>query len=199
MYSAYQALIFDMDGTVIDSLPAHQKAWEYILERYHIPYTPQVMNYLNGWPSLQTVEYLCERSGLQELDIQKISDEKEQFYREIAPTMVKPTPIVDIVKTYFGQKPLALGTGAMTHEATSLLKHLGIRDYFQVIVGADQVVAHKPAPDTFLRCAAMLGIEPKDCLVFEDAEAGLEAAKKANMSSIDVRTIWQGQYFVVDA
>lgn len=195
MYSGYQALIFDMDGTVIDSLPAHQKAWEQTLKRHGIPYTAQMMNHLNGWPALQTVEYLCEQAGITGLDMVAISDEKVALYKTIAPDMVKPTPIIKIVKEYYGRRPLALGTGASTEEATGLLEHLGIRNYFQVIVGADQVSAHKPAPDTFLRCAKRLGFDPENCLVFEDAEAGFEAAQSAHMDYVDVRTLWKGSYF----
>ncbi|CAG9000529.1 MAG: Fructose-1-phosphate phosphatase YqaB [Candidatus Celerinatantimonas neptuna] len=196
MYSRYQALIFDMDGTIINSLPTHQKAWEQILCKYKIPYTPKQMIYLNGWPSYQTVEYLCQQANITEMDIAQVSQEKEQLYNRLAPDSVTTTPVVDIVKEYASQKLLALGTGASTKEAVRLLTILGIKNYFQAIVGADQVIDHKPAPDTFLQCASLLAVKPEDCIVFEDAEAGFSAAKSAGMDFVDARTIWQGNYFI---
>ncbi|MFM2485784.1 beta-phosphoglucomutase family hydrolase [Celerinatantimonas yamalensis] len=194
MYDHYLALIFDMDGTVIDSLPAHQTAWEQILGQYHIPYTGAQMNYLNGWPALQTVDYLCQHASIHSLDIAAISAEKEALYQKIARKMVVPTPIVDIVKRY-AHKPIAIGTGATTLEASTLLAHLGIDTLFPVIVGSDQVKAHKPSPETFLRCAQLLDVAPEHCVVFEDAQAGFDAATAAGMTYVDVRNIWQGHYF----
>lgn len=196
MYSRYQALIFDMDGTIIDSLPTHQKAWEKVLNKYHIPYTPEQMVHLNGWPSYQTVEYLCQGSNITDIDISLVSQEKERLYSQMAPDLVTTTPLMDVVKEYTSEKSLALGTGASTEEAVELLSILKIKKYFQTIVGADQVKAHKPAPDTFLRCASLLGVKPQDCVVFEDADAGFTAAKAAEMDFVDVRTIWRGNYFV---
>lgn len=196
MYDKYAALIFDMDGTVIDSLPAHQRAWEQILAKYQIPYTPKVMNHLNGWPSLQTVDFLCDRAQLKHLDNVQISAEKEALYQQLAPQMVKLTPVIDIVKKYSGKKPIALGTGASTTEATSLLSHLGIVGLFDHIVGSDQVENHKPAPDTFLRCAKLLNVPSEQCIVFEDAQAGFDAAQAAGMAHFDVRTICKPSYFV---
>jgi len=73
--------------------------------------------------------------------------------------------------------------------AEQLLSHLGVRHYFDVIVGADDVENHKPFPDTFLRCAELLQVAPQDCVVFEDADFGIEAATRANMDVVDVRTL----------
>ncbi|CAG9295994.1 beta-phosphoglucomutase family hydrolase [Celerinatantimonas diazotrophica] len=196
MYDKYAALIFDMDGTVIDSLPAHQRAWEQILAKYQIPYTAKVMNHLNGWPALQTVNFLCSRAQIENLDNVQISAEKEALYQQLAPQMVKITPVIDIVKKYTGKKPIALGTGASTSEATNLLSHLGITELFDHIVGSDQVEKHKPAPDTFLRCAKLLNVPSDQCIVFEDAQAGFDAAQAAGMAHFDVRAICKPSYFV---
>lgn len=102
---------------------------------------------------------------------------------------VKPLPLIDVVKAYYGRKPMAVGTGSEHAMAEMLLQHLGLRDYFDVIVGADDVTKHKPEPETFLRCAELLGVRPDQCVVFEDADFGVEAAKRANMAIVDVRLL----------
>lgn len=102
---------------------------------------------------------------------------------------VKPLPLIDVVKSYYGRLPMAVGTGSEHSMAEMLLRHLGLRDYFDAIVGADDVTKHKPEPETFLRCAELLGVCPDKCVVFEDADFGVEAAKRANMAIVDVRLL----------
>lgn len=102
---------------------------------------------------------------------------------------VKPLPLIDVVKHYRGRSPMAVGTGSTHGMADRLLTHLGLHDYFDAIVGADDVIQHKPFPDTFLRCAALISVAPEHCIVFEDADYGIEAAKRANMAVVDVRTL----------
>ncbi|MDU4092480.1 MAG: HAD-IA family hydrolase, partial [Pantoea sp.] len=88
-----------------------------------------------------------------------------------------------------GRKPMAVGTGSEHAMADALLQHLNLRHYFDVIVGADDVTRHKPEPDTFLRCAALMGVDPEKCVVFEDADFGLQAAQAAGMAAVDVRLL----------
>ena len=84
---------------------------------------------------------------------------------------------------------MTVGTGSPRHLADKLLRHLGLRDYFVGIVGAEDVQHHKPFPDTFLRCAQLMQVEPEACVVFEDADFGIQAAQRANMAFVDVRTL----------
>ena len=81
---------------------------------------------------------------------------------------------------------MAVGTGAYTEEANTILKLCGLDQYVSAVVGADQVINPKPAPDTFLRCAELLGVTPEHCVVFEDSKLGLQAAASAGMVGIDV-------------
>jgi len=81
---------------------------------------------------------------------------------------------------------MAIGTGADTTEALLVLKQCGLEPYLDVVVGSDQVKHPKPAPDTFLRCAELLGVDPRQCVVFEDAKLGLQAATSAGMAAVDV-------------
>ena len=111
---------------------------------------------------------------------------------------VRPTALIDVVKKYHGIKPMAIGTGANTPEALLVLKQCGLDKYLDVVVGADQVKNPKPAPDTFLRCAELLGVDASRCVVFEDSKLGLEAAAQAGMAGIDVLLIHniQNDYYL---
>ena len=84
---------------------------------------------------------------------------------------------------------MAVGTGSEHRMAEMLLRHLGLFNCFDAIVGADDVQCHKPEPDTFLRCAELIGVPPEKCVVFEDADFGIQAAKSAGMAVVDVRTL----------
>jgi len=102
---------------------------------------------------------------------------------------VKPLPLIEVVKAYKGRRPMAVGTGSEHAMAVALLQHLGLCDYFSAIVGADDVKRHKPEPDTFIRCAELMGVPPARCVVFEDADFGLQAARAAGMDAVDVRLL----------
>ena len=88
---------------------------------------------------------------------------------------VRPLPLIEVVGNG-GRRPMSVGTGSESAVAEALLAHLGLRHYFSAVVAADHVVNHKPAPDTFLLCAERMGVAPEKCVVFEDADFGLQAA-----------------------
>ncbi len=102
---------------------------------------------------------------------------------------VRPLPLLDVVREWHGRRPMSVGTGSESVLAESLLNHLGVRHYFDAVVAADHVKNHKPAPDTFLLCAERMGVEPSRCVVFEDADFGIQAAKLAGMDAVDVRLL----------
>lgn len=101
---------------------------------------------------------------------------------------VEPLPLVEVVKSWHGRRPMAVGTGV---KAPSL-RHCWrtrLRRYFDAVVAADHVKHHKPAPDTFLLCAQRIGVQPTQCVVFEDADFGIQAARAAGMDAVDVRLL----------
>lgn len=187
MYDHFDGLIFDMDGTLVDSGKLHEKAWSATLERYSIPLDFALMRSLAGVPTKGTIEILLKHFQVPALaSLDEMNDFKEQFVHEHMHQFVKPTALMEVAEQYFGKKPMAVGTGAYTQEAQSILKICGLDRFIQVVVGADQVKNPKPAPDTFLRCAELLNLNPTQCVVFEDSHLGLRAAADAGMAGIDV-------------
>lgn len=187
MYDHFDALIFDMDGTLVDSGPLHERAWIAMLEKYGIPIDRPFMRSLAGVPTKGTIAILLEKFSLQPTaSLDEMTHEKEKFIHAYMADHVKPTALMDIVKAYHGKKPMAVGTGAHSDEAHTILKLCGYDKYFHHVVGADQVKNPKPAPDTFLRCAELLKADPRKCVVFEDSALGLQAAASGNMTGIDV-------------
>lgn len=199
MYDHYDALIFDMDGTLVDSGQLHEVAWTSTLDKYGIPLDRPFMRSLAGVPTKGTIEILLEKFNITATaSLDEMNDYKEKVVHENMHKYVKPTALMEVAQRYHGIKPMAVGTGAYTQEAETILKICGLDKYIDAVVGADQVQHPKPAPDTFLRCAHLLNVDPTRCVVFEDSKLGLQAAAAAGMAGIDVLLVHaiENDYFL---
>ena len=181
-----RALIFDLDGTLSDSLPVHMATWNKVGEVYGFKFDPQIMLEMTGRATIEFARRVVEQYNLS-VDPEEIVKLKQQAFWDSAQLLEPVNEIISVVKEYFGKLPLAVGTGASRKSTEVQLNELKMSHYFDVIVTADDVTCHKPNPDTFLKCAELLGVEPEKCQVFEDGDLGIEAAKKAGMIVTDVR------------
>ena len=181
-----EALIFDCDGTLIDTMPNHYRSWLITLEPFGIPFEEDEFYALGGWSTRAIAKRLGARHEV-DLDLDLIAKRKDETYERYLDDVQLLEPIAEIARAARGRTPMAVGTGGTREFCTRVLKKVGILDWFDVIVTADDVQHCKPAPDTFLLCAAQLGVLPTDCLVYEDTDPGMEAAYAAGMKAIDVR------------
>ncbi|MCK3658218.1 hypothetical protein A4G18_05730 [Pasteurellaceae bacterium Pebbles2] len=184
----YTALIFDMDGTIIDTMPSHAKAWRKVGEVLGYPIDGQIMYELGGAPVSTIARETMRRYQMPESLFDEVVRLKRQFGFEMVEQNATLLPAFDIIRTQHGKMPMALGTGSHSAMVNLLLEKFNLRPYFNAIVDADQVTHHKPHPETFLRCAELLQVSPKKSLVFEDADLGVQAGLAGGMDVFDVRT-----------
>jgi beta-phosphoglucomutase family hydrolase len=186
VYTGAKALIFDLDGTLSDSLPVHVSTWNKVGEKLGFTFDPQIVYEMTGRPTIEFAERIAKDFNLK-ASPQEIVKLKYEAFHSSMEALNPVAEVISIVKQYYGKLPMAVGTGASRKSADLQLKTLGISKYFDVVVTADDVILHKPEPETFLECARLLGIDPADCQVFEDGDLGIAAAKKAGMMVADVR------------
>jgi beta-phosphoglucomutase family hydrolase len=187
-----KGLIFDLDGTLADTMPLHLAAWLAAGRQFGVEITPFMINAMAGIPTIQTVVKLNENYGweLEPLEVKKF---KDFHYRKIKVKAGKEQaiiPVLKIAEKYKNQLPLAIGTGSARLNALETLRELEIIDWFEAVVSAEDVERHKPFPDTFLKCAELISVPPENCMVFEDGDLGILAAKNAGMQVMDVRELY---------
>jgi len=178
--SRAKALIFDLDGTLADTMPVHYLAYRNILRQYGIDYSYEMFMSLAGVPAIGTIKKINEIFGTS-LAPEEVGNAKEDEYEKIMHQMKPIEPVVELVKRYHGKLPMSVGTGGYRRLALKSLQIIGLDNYFDILVSAEDVVNHKPHPDTFLRCAELMGVAPGYCQVFEDGQPGMQAAKTAGM------------------
>jgi len=183
--SRYDAVIFDMDGTLVDSTAPHLDAWEMICDRYGYPCDRQFMATLSGVPTAGTVEILNQKFGLDH-PVEPLSFEKEALFLKLCQTPRRFESVYQILVEQAAIKPVAVGTGASREHALAQLEPLDMLHRLSALVTACDVLHGKPHPETFLTAAQHIGIAPNRCVVFEDTAIGMQAAAAAGMDCVRV-------------
>jgi beta-phosphoglucomutase family hydrolase len=183
-----RGLVFDCDGTIADTMPAHYKAWVQALGEHNVEF-PEAMFYeMGGIPTPRIIELLNERHG-HNMPVMETVNYKEGLFEQLIPQVMPIEPVVNVIREYDGKLPMAVATGGFRHICHKTLDVLGLRHKFKAIVTAEDVTHGKPSPDIFLEAARQLGVDPKLCLAFEDANLGVQAAEAAGMQVVDVRKL----------
>lgn len=181
-----KGLIFDCDGTLADTMPVHIAAWRDTFAAHGITCPADFIHGVKGMPAENIVAIFNRRYNHQ-IDAAAFAAEKNRRARERLATAVPIDPVVDIVRRYRGILPMAVASGGTRDNVTLTLAVLGLTDCFETIITADDPVKPKPNPDILLQAARRMRVEPAYCQVFEDGDAGLEAARKAGMVATDIR------------
>lgn len=188
----YEAYLFDLNGTIIDDMHFHARAWESILNNdlgANLSYE-QVVLQMYGKNS-ELLERVFGKNHFTQEEMDRISLEKEKRYQEEFRPYLKLIDGLDtfLENAYRAGIKMAIGSAAIPFNIDFVLDNLNLRKYFGAIVSADDVVASKPDSETFLKGSELLGISPEKCLVFEDAPKGIEAAQNAGMDALCITTL----------
>jgi HAD superfamily hydrolase (TIGR01509 family) len=185
----FAGYLFDLDGTLVDSMPVHLRAWSAALVHAGLgaPFDATFFYSLGGVPSLESAVIYGQHYGLV-LDPHRVVTDKERRYLELLHDVRCIDPVVDFARRVAQTHPVAVVTGGGPEIALPALEATGLRSLFPVVITPEDVAPGrgKPAPDMFLVAAARLGVPPERCLVFEDAQPGVDAARAAGMTVVQV-------------
>ncbi len=181
----FDGYIFDCDGTIADTMPAHYRAWCRAMAEAGGEFPEKLFYEWGGRPTPDIARELQVQYGLA-MDPLEIVRRKEGYYLEEVHAVQPILPVLEIAKRMHGVKPLAIASGGHHELVDATLNALGIFAMFDAVVCAEDYVRGKPFPDPFLEAARRIGVAPEDCLVFEDSPTGVEAAKAAGMQYVYV-------------
>ena len=181
-----EGLIFDCDGTLVDTMPIHFKAWSSTTKVHGLVFPEDRFYALGGVSPFEVLRILSSEQGV-EVDPEAVTREKESRYMELIAEADEIPQVMQIVRENHGKIPMAVASGGTPETVEGILDHCGIRHYFDAIVTSEDVEKPKPAPDTFLEAARRINVAPEKCRAYEDADMGIRAIIAAGMEPVDVR------------
>lgn len=184
-----RAVIFDLDGVLIDSEPLLFEAERLALARYGVELTPEIKAPFIGLGGHDVLAALVARFGL-DVDVTELGSAKTAAYLDLVAQVSGFAPTVELARALHSRGvPLAIASGSPSDAIDTALAAIGLEDAFEVRVSVTQVDRGKPAPDVFLHAARRLGVPPEGCVVVEDAVHGVQAARAAGMRCIAIPTV----------
>jgi HAD superfamily hydrolase (TIGR01509 family) len=186
----FSAYLFDCDGTVADSMPLHYRAWKQALAEWNCEFDEKLFYAWGGMPVVEIILTLNLQRGLN-IPVEAVSQRKEALYYELLPKLKAVPEVLEHIEEAHGRIPIAVVSGSTRESVTASLITLNLLDRFDAMVCAGEYSKSKPDPEALLRAAAKLGVPPEHCLVFEDTEMGIQAAKAASMVAVKVPPPWE--------
>jgi HAD superfamily hydrolase (TIGR01509 family) len=187
---SYSAYLFDCDGTIADSMPLHYVAWKTALAEWNCSFEEKLFYAWGGIPVAEIVSLLNKRDGLS-MPVEDVSRRKENLYLGMLPQLKAVPEVVEHIEAEYGRIPFAVVSGSTRDSVTASLVSLQLLDRFDALICAGDYAKGKPDPEAFLLAAAKLGVAPKTCLVFEDTDLGIQAAKAAGMAAVKIAPPWE--------
>ena len=186
----FTGYIFDLDGTLVDTMPLHYRAWNRAMQLVGLKgeLSEDLFYSLGGVPTRQVAALLARHYGLT-IDVEKVFHQKEALFIELRSEMKLIDAVVAFARSAVGRRvPVSVASGGPRDIVRHTLELMKIADLFPVVVTPEDVAHGKPAPDMFLLAAKKMGVVPGKCLVFEDAEPGIQAAEAAGMKWVHVES-----------
>jgi beta-phosphoglucomutase family hydrolase len=184
----FGAILFDCDGTLVDTMPLHYVAWVESLRRHEAPFafSEELFYELAGVREQDVVRDLNEQYGVW-IEPDSVAEEKMRIFQHVVPQVQEIRPVADLARAAHGRGvPIAVASGSEEETVRACLGNAGLLSLFEVIITPRLVKRGKPAPDMFLLAAERLGVEPGSCLVLEDGLSGMRAAEAAGMQAVFV-------------
>ncbi len=188
-----KGLIFDLDGTIANTMQHHFIAWRKAVLPYGIDFSANLFKSLTGTPRTATIVKLNELFGT-EMNPEVVGSIKSVHFKTLVDLTEEIEVIADVIRKYHTILPMSVGTGSTKSGAKKTLEIVKMSHFFDIVITADDIENPKPHPETFLKCADLMGVKPQDCIVFEDGILGIEAAKKAGMMVVDVNDYFKMEF-----
>lgn len=178
---SYKGIIFDLDGVICSTDEYHYQAWKALADRLGIPFDRERNNLLRGVSRMQSLEIILEKSDKAYSEEEKaaFAEEKNTLYRQLLGQMSTKDLSDDVKDTLQALRAqgLKLAIGSSSKNTPFILERIGLGDFFDAVADGNCITRSKPDPEVFLKAAEFIGENPGDCLVVEDAHAGVEAAR----------------------
>jgi HAD superfamily hydrolase (TIGR01509 family) len=182
----YKAFLYDCDGTLADNMHSHKAAFVKVADSYDIDLDDTIIDELAGWPTPLIAKEISKRYQT-EFDPHDFAEKKSSLYKEEFVAQTQPISfVVEHLKRAYGKVKIGVVSGGSRGTVSKTLHVIGVDKYLDVLVCAGETERGKPYPDPFLAAAKQLGVKPEECIVFEDGDPGVQAAKSAGMKWIRV-------------
>lgn len=186
----YKAVIFDLDGVVVCTDECHYKGWKKMADEEGIYFDRAINERLRGVSRMASLEIVLEKATKEYTEEEKVAlaTRKNDYYREFIKSLTKDDVLPGVLDfcDYLKSKGIKIAIGSSSRNTPAILKGIGLDTYFDAVADGNQITNSKPDPEVFLLAAKLVGVEPKDCMVVEDADAGVEAALNGGMDVLGV-------------
>lgn len=185
-----KAVIFDLDGVIVSTDDCHYEAWKKMADEEGIYFDKTINNRLRGVSRMESLEIVLERAEKEYSEEEKVqlAERKNDYYKELI-TRLTPNDILPGAKENLEElrsKGIKIAIGSSSKNTPVILKQIGLAEFFDAVSDGNNITNSKPDPEVFLKAAEMLGIPVNECMIVEDADAGIEAGKRAGMKTLSV-------------
>lgn len=198
----YEAVIFDLDGVIVSTDNCHYKAWKQLADEENIYFDEKINTRLRGVSRMESLEIVLEKAAklYSEEEKQKMATLKNEYYKELIKRLTPDDILPGVMKNLEELKKngIKIAIGSSSKNTPIILRQIGLSEYFDAISDGNNIAKSKPDPEVFLKAAEMLNINPNNCLIVEDADAGIEAGKNAGMKTLSVNGAKGADFYIND-
>ena len=186
-----KAVIFDLDGVIVSTDDCHYRAWKKMADEEGIYFDREINNRLRGVSRMASLEIVLEKANREysEKEKQEMAERKNNYYKELICELTPNDILTGVTEKLdeLKENGIKIAIGSSSKNTPIILKQIGLDKYFDAVSDGNNITHSKPDPEVFLKAAEMLNIAPEDCMIVEDADAGIEAGKRADMKTLAVQ------------